>query len=117
MSRRNESLGVRSQESEVRSGRSEPGSHRRNAPILAIAVLLVLANSPGGATASSKAPVVAKWGRFEQSFKSSLTYSNPVQDAALTVLFTSPRGETNLVDGFWDGGKTWRVRFSPDQPG
>jgi hypothetical protein len=21
------------------------------------------------------------------------------------------------VDGFWDGGKTWRVRFSPDQPG
>ena len=29
----------------------------------------------------------------------------------------SPLGETNEVDGFWDGGRTWRVRFSPDQPG
>jgi hypothetical protein len=33
------------------------------------------------------------------------------------VVFTSPLGETNLVYGFWDGQKTWRVRFSPSQPG
>src|SRR5205823_3739392 len=26
-------------------------------------------------------------------------------------------GETNQVYGFWDGGKTWRVRFSPNVPG
>ena len=42
---------------------------------------------------------------------------NAIQDASLRVTFTSPLGETSEVDGFWDGGRTWRVRFSPDQPG
>lgn len=64
-----------------------------------------------------KVPVVAKWSRFEQSFKSSLVYANPLQDVGVTVTFISPAGQTTAVDGFWDGGKTWRVRFSPDQPG
>jgi hypothetical protein len=67
--------------------------------------------------ASGKTPTVAKWGRFEQSFKSSVRYSNPPQECELRVTFTSPHGETNTVFGFWDGGKTWRVRFSPDFPG
>jgi hypothetical protein len=62
-------------------------------------------------------PVVSKWGRFEHSFQSRLTYSNALQDVTLTVVFKSPLGETNQVYGFWDGGKTWLVRFSPDLPG
>src|SRR5262249_52545014 len=33
------------------------------------------------------------------------------------VAFVSPRGETNVVYGFWDGDKIWRVRFSPDTLG
>ena len=56
---------------------------------------------------------VARWGRFEQSFESSVNYANPLQDATLDVVFLSPTGETNRVPGFWDGGKTWRVRFTP----
>jgi len=82
----------------------------------AVYLFLVLAAIPWAAV-SAKPAVVPKWGRFEHSFKSSLVYSNPVQEASLRVVFTSPLGETNEVDGFWDGGKTWRVRFSPDQPG
>jgi hypothetical protein len=62
-------------------------------------------------------PIAPKWSRFEQSFKSDILYSNALQEATLTVLFTSPLGETNLVYGFWDGEKTWRVRFLPCQPG
>jgi hypothetical protein len=61
--------------------------------------------------------LVGQWGRFEQSFKSSVAYDNPFQQCTLQVSFTSPNGETNEVYGFWDGGSTWRVRFSPDQPG
>jgi len=61
--------------------------------------------------------VVPKWSRFEQSFKSSTVYSNPLKEITLTVLFTSPSGISNEVYGFWDGGKTWRARFSPDQVG
>ena len=84
--------------------------------LAALCLLLLPAGVPTAA-ASPKVPVIAKWGRFEQSFKSSVAYSNAVQDASLAVLFTSPLGDTSRVDGFWDGGKTWRVRFAPDQPG
>ena len=70
-----------------------------------------------GATESARMTIAPKWGRFEQSFDSDVLYSNALQDATLTVLFTSPLGETNLVYGFWDGEKNWRVRFLPSQPG
>src|SRR6266581_1538545 len=69
------------------------------------------------ASQSPKAPVVPKWTRFEHSFKSSIAYSNPLQQASFQVTFISPIGKTNRVDGFWDGGKTWKVRFAPDQVG
>ena len=55
--------------------------------------------------------------RFEQSLESAANYSNPVQEAALTAVFTAPSGEKLKVPGFWDGGKTWRVRFAPTQTG
>ena len=71
----------------------------------------------GGPPNPHRCAVVPKWGRFEQSFKSGVLYSNALQDATLTVLFTSPLGETNLVYGFWDGDKNWRVRFSPKPAG
>ncbi len=64
-----------------------------------------------------KEVVVPKWGRFEHEFSSAVKYANPLQDASVSVVFLSPLGETNRVEGFWDGGKTWRVRFAPDTVG
>lgn len=61
--------------------------------------------------------LVPLYGRFEQSFSSTLHYSNPLQQNRLHVTFTSPSGKTHMVNGFWDGGSTWRVRFSPDEIG
>jgi Protein of unknown function (DUF4038)/Domain of unknown function (DUF5060)/Putative collagen-binding domain of a collagenase len=69
------------------------------------------------AAQSSEAPVVPKWQRFERAFRSSILYSNALHDAILTVTFTSPLGKTSQVQGFWDGGHTWRVRFAPNQLG
>jgi hypothetical protein len=60
---------------------------------------------------------VPKWQRFEASFESSTTYANPLRDVALHVRFTSPSGKPHTVQGFWDGGATWRVRFMPDEEG
>jgi hypothetical protein len=60
---------------------------------------------------------IALWHRFEVSLVSSIQYSCPFQDVRLTVDFISPDGDTNKVDGFWDGGQTWRVRFTPYQEG
>jgi len=85
-----------------------------------LAALFLLGSSNGvfgAATRSKSMPVVPKWERFEHEFKSLAAYPNPLQDVTLTVQFTSPLGETSRVYGFWDGGRTWRVRFSPDQPG
>lgn len=62
-------------------------------------------------------PVVPKWERFELTLKSRYTYTNALQEAEVRVLFVSPLGETNRTYGFWDGGKTWRVRFAPNFPG
>ncbi|MEY2466358.1 MAG: hypothetical protein QOD03_879 [Verrucomicrobiota bacterium] len=83
---------------------------------LSAAFLLTALTLPA-ATRSAKLPIAAKWGRFEQSFKSRVNYTNALQQATLKVTFVSPRGEATEVFGFWDGGKTWRVRFTPDQPG
>jgi uncharacterized protein DUF4038/uncharacterized protein DUF5060/collagenase-like protein with putative collagen-binding domain len=66
---------------------------------------------------SATGPLVPKWHRFEQTFKSLVAYTNPVQQASLRVEFTSPTGEAINVFGFWDGGETWRVRFAPNQIG
>src|SRR6185437_9357822 len=38
---------------------------------------------------------------------------NPLQEINLTAVFTSPNGQRRIVNGFWDGGRVWRVRFSP----
>lgn len=78
-------------------------------------VTLLAAGFAFGAAAAEV--VVPKWGRFEQKFTSSDNYTNPVQQCTLTVVFISPFNETNRVHGFWDGDKTWRVRFAPDMPG
>lgn len=61
--------------------------------------------------------IIPQWGRFEASLTSTFVYSNPIQDARLSVTFTSPSGQTRRVEGFWDGGQTWRARFSPDAVG
>lgn len=82
------------------------------ARILTLACFLLFAGS-----ASARVEIVPKWGLFEKSFKSQVNYANAIQQCTLKVIFISPLRETNEVYGFWDGGKMWRVRFSPDQPG
>jgi hypothetical protein len=69
------------------------------------------------ATRSPKQRIVPNWSLFEQVFVSTFNYTNPLQEVTLTAAFTSPEGETRMVDGFWDGGRIWRVRFCPDTPG
>jgi hypothetical protein len=68
-------------------------------------------------SASAAETEVPRWGRFQESFQSTASYGNPVQQARLTVVFTPPQGDPVKVEGFWDGGQTWRVRFSPNQTG
>lgn len=65
----------------------------------------------------SSSTKVAIWTVFEASFTSTVQYDNPLQDLEATVEFMSPSGKKSSSLAFWDGGKTWRVRFSPDELG
>jgi len=59
-----------------------------------------------------------KWHKFELEFKSSFSYDNPVQDVRIfEVTFTSPTGVVKTINGFWDGGTSWKARFMPDETG
>lgn len=61
---------------------------------------------------------VGIWMKFEKEFVSSADYDNPVYDIKkFTVKFISPDGRIKIVNGFWDGEKSWKVRFCPDEIG
>jgi hypothetical protein len=60
------------------------------------------------------ADTVPQWGRWEQAF-TGREGAAPKTD--LIVDFMSPSGKVRSVLGFWDGGATWRERFSPDETG
>ncbi len=60
---------------------------------------------------------VLRLGIFEQSLVHSGSYSNPYTQATATATFRRPGGETQQIPLFWDGGKTWKMRFSPDTIG
>jgi hypothetical protein len=83
--------------------------------------LLCLAVLPLTAVPVARQPAahadVPRWGLFEATFTSARQTANPFQDAELLVTFTGPAKQSRTVRGFWDGGVTWRVRFSPDEVG
>ena len=60
---------------------------------------------------------VPKWGVFETSFRSRTEHANPYTDVDLACVFRGPDGARFVVEGFWDGGGTWRVRFAPEAAG
>lgn len=57
------------------------------------------------------------YGIYTNSFTDSGSYTNPFTEASATITFTAPDASTATIPLFWDGGDTWRVRFSPDQTG
>jgi len=72
---------------------------------------------------------VSKWETLQLDFQGPQRAAadnapNPFLDYKLQVTFTSPRGESYVVPGYFDGdgqggqsGSVWRVKFSPDEVG
>ncbi|MFW6313892.1 MAG: DUF4038 domain-containing protein, partial [Spirochaetota bacterium] len=52
------------------------------------------------------------WMETELEFTSEGEYANPYTDVDMHVEFTHESGATIRRPGFWDGGRTWRVRFA-----
>ncbi len=53
----------------------------------------------------------------EFTFQSSKSHPDPFNDIEVNVLFAAPDGQTFRVPAFWDGGTTWKVRYSSNKPG
>jgi len=77
-------------------------------------MFLILAACAGTRGAEGKVP---RWGVFEISLFSAIEHTNPYTDVELSCDFRGPGGKTFGVEGFWDGGGTWKVRFAPDAVG
>jgi len=67
----------------------------------------------------SDAPTVEipRWEMHEFVLRGKSHVTNPFRDAALVGEFTSPSGKSIVVEGFYDGDDTWRLRFTPDEEG
>lgn len=59
------------------------------------------------------------WVAGEWEFQAANDYSeaDAFSKVRLDVKFTSESGKTYVMPAFWDGGKTWRVRFAPVEAG
>jgi hypothetical protein len=54
---------------------------------------------------------------FERSFTQSGSSQNPYVEVTAAARFIRPDGDERAIPLFWDGGKEWKVRFSPDAIG
>jgi hypothetical protein len=61
---------------------------------------------------------VPQYGIYERAFQHDGSYDHPYTQLQAVAQFTGPHGEsTRRIPLFWDGGRTWRLRFSPDAVG
>ncbi|MEZ0333281.1 MAG: DUF5060 domain-containing protein [Gemmatimonadales bacterium] len=58
----------------------------------------------------------AKWSTVEITLTAANQYSNPYTQTGVTATFSGPDGP-KTVNGFWDGGTTWKIRFTPTAEG
>lgn len=82
---------------------------------LMCATAMVLIGQKTWAAASLQ--IVPKWTSLEREFRSGVRYESPLSNCRLAVELTSPSGDKQTNNGFWDGGRTWRFRFQPDRVG
>ena len=79
-----------------------------------LAACLVLFSS---ATAFAARYRTQQWRAVEIVLTSAVTYDNPFQDVDVTATFTGPDDTVISRPAFWDGGRTWKVRFAPPHSG
>jgi hypothetical protein len=61
---------------------------------------------------------VNKWEKLELTFTSDSVYDNPLYEVEQFLIhLESPTGRELTLNGFWDGGHTWKFRFAPDETG
>jgi hypothetical protein len=60
---------------------------------------------------------VRRWEMHEFELRARSAAENPYRDATLVGEFVAPSGKAIKVEGFYDGGDTWKLRFAPNEEG
>lgn len=118
---------VRSYDSEIRANAFNSGSGPGSLVSIAIATANTDKNQHGAdnseaQTTSHQSPadIVGDLDMYEVieiSLTSSSVLTNGYPQVGVEAVFTSPDGTQFKVPGFWDGGKSFKVRFSADKAG
>lgn len=66
-----------------------------------------------GITGQDKEVKTEQWTTFEISLTALSDYGNPYMDVAVWATFKNEAGTLIKRPAFWDGGKSWKVRFAP----
>lgn len=66
---------------------------------------------------SEKVREVEKWTTCEIKLSAAGDYSNPYTGIEVWASFINGKNDTILRPAFWDGGKTWKIRFAPPDTG
>ena len=78
--------------------------------LIPLSLFLTLASAPAAET------TVRPWEVFELEMTAAAETTVLPDEPAARVVFETP-GITLKVSAFWDGGRTWRVRFAPPSAG
>lgn len=76
--------------------------------------LFVVLLSTGKIAAQSSVPRLKV---HEVALQASSQYANPYTGTSGEAVLTLPQGDTRSIPLFWDGGRVWRLRVSPDRIG
>ena len=60
---------------------------------------------------------VPQYGVHEITLETTTRYANPYTDVEVWAEFSDGRGATLRRPAFWDGGSSWRIRFTPPDVG
>jgi hypothetical protein len=62
---------------------------------------------------ASSSETTGKWDIYEIPLETTNTHSNPYKDVTLSATFNGQNGKEIKIEGFWDGGNTWKIRMAP----
>ncbi len=86
-----------------------PPAPRPRLSFLSFAILFAFAAATASAAEPQRSP---QWQQIELSFEARTTPANPYTDVEAWVDFTHDDGTSLRRQMFWDGGRTFRVRFA-----
>lgn len=90
------------------------GRWLRHRLAMSYGIALLILCAPAAFAASY---TVQQWQAVEIVLTSSVSYADPFQDVDVTATFAARGSKTIIRPAFWDGGRTWKIRFAPPRTG